>query len=525
MENINTERKAPPTEFMLTPERERAQVNFWRKNMTVDLSSDFTLPDYLPEIRKMLGIHAKISPISRYISGNGIEFSGRVDYDMVYMGGDGSLATAPLGEDFSFEATPEVPHHIDWNSSNDATADVETDMLHCRVTAPRKVNVKCRLHALVRAYGYDEPCSALGSSAYGAEKLCAEAECTEVHRYVSEVIELGDELPVSAITESIRPIIGRGSVNINETSQSGRRLNCRGEVITDIIYENTETGEINSSKRRIPFTQDIDVSEGDETDVTGASYCVSGICGDVKMSVGDGKLLIDTEAILEAQKTKNIPVNVTRDIFIPGKESSVSYRDFKYETAERSANGKLTVKGETPLSELSASYGCEVINCLATMRVEGISAEDGRNFIVGSCRMWVLTKNGEEFSSGEIITPFKLDTGIAETEKDLSLMIRPAASECSCRAEDDKMLYEASISLPYCIMKQKSMRISDGIATEEKETGGDPRITVYYPTENETLWNVAKRFGVSLRSLAEANDLPSIKGDETLSQKHFIMIY
>jgi len=137
----------------------------------------------------------------------------------------------------------------------------------------------------------------------------------------------------------------------------------------------------------------------------------------------------------------------------------------------------------------------------------------------------VLTKNGDEYSSGESVFPFKLDTGIPECAEPLTLSARPVAIDCKCHTEGEKMLCEADISLPYSVTREKSIRIAEDIKAENKENERTPKITVYYPTEKETLWSVAKRFGVSLRSLAEANDLPSLKGEEPLSQKHFIMIY
>ena len=522
MENKNTERFGIPTEFTLTPENDRIRVKFFEKNAGTELSSDFTLPDYLPEIRKMLGVTSKISPISRYI-GNSIEFSGRIDYDLIYCTSDGELASVPLGEDFSFEVQPEVPSHIDWSSGGDAFADINADMLHVRVTAPRKVNVKCRLHALVRAYGYDETDAGLRGSSQSSEKLISEPKCTAFYRNMSEVIELSDEITVSGSTENMRPIISRGNVNITDVSRGENRLNCRGEVISETLMENKETGEIGSYTKKIPFTHDIELSAENGGEQT--SHNIRGICGEIRLNNSENRYLIDTEVILEADTAVTTAVTVTEDLFVPGMDSTVDYRDFKYEALEKCGNGTVTVAESFPLSDLSLSEGSEILDRNASVRIEGLS-QNGRNGIIGgNIKLWVLSRNGGEYASGEISIPFALDTGADITGKKISLSAKPTVNSARCRIEGDKVICEAEISISYCLMSEECIRIADSIRSQENNDDSNSGITVYYPEKGETLWTVAKKFGTSLRSIAEMNDLPSLKGHEDLSGRQFIMIY
>ena len=68
-----------PLEFMLTPENGESggaeyRTCFTERDVTTELSSDFTLPDYYPEIRKLLMIETNVSPAERYIGGGSVEF-------------------------------------------------------------------------------------------------------------------------------------------------------------------------------------------------------------------------------------------------------------------------------------------------------------------------------------------------------------------------------------------------------------------------------------------------------------------
>ncbi|MBR4296049.1 MAG: DUF3794 domain-containing protein [Clostridia bacterium] len=524
MENRNTEHREKIAEFMLTPNNERAQINFYKKNVITDLSSDFTLPDYLPEIRKMLGIKAKISPISRYIGAGNVSFSGRVDYDMIYLSAEGKLASVPLGDDFSFEVQPEIPENIEWDTSNDAFADVETDMLHCRVTAPRKVNIKCRLRSLVRLFGYDEIGETLRELGANTEKLTTEKKCAMVHRYMSEVIELGDEISIIGTSENVIPLSLDASVNILETNVNENNLNCRGEVIARIVYENSDNGETTSTTRKMPFSQNVEIdSDGNKNSPV---FCnVRGTCGEIKVSSGESKLLIDTEVILEADTIRNIPVTITEDLFVPCCESSVQYRDFKFDTVEKCTMGTMTVTQTIPLSNLSMSQESEIIDHSCYARSENISERDQNIYIDGNAKIWILSKEGDEFSSGETVIPFSFNTGTSTADGKLSYSAKPTVTACHFRIEGENLLCEIDISLPYCIMREQSARIAEEASVSKESFSSLGGITIYYPEKGETLWDIAKKFSVPMRKLAEANDLPSVSAHEDISSKHYIMIY
>ena len=526
MENKTDDRFGMPAEFTLTPETSRIRVKFFEKNVSNELSSDYTLPDYLPEIRKILGIYPKISPISRYI-GNSVEFSGRVDYDLLYCDAEAKLTSVPLGEDFTFEVEPEVPNGIEWSNSGEAYADISADTTYVRATAPRKVNVKCRLHALIRAYGYDDTTADVGRTA-GAEMLKVGTECAELYRSMSEVVELSDELDVGSTAE-LRYIGSNGNVNITEVTHNETRLNCRGEVITETLTENKETGEINSITKKLPFSQDIELP----SDVSGKQIypCVRGKCSEIKISDGEDKYLIDTEVILEADTVASLPIELTTDIFVPGTDSTTSYRDCKYESLLKSGNAGVSLSQSMPLSELSLSEGSEILCKNAVIRTDGVGTSQNGNgtAINGSVKLKIISKCGEEFSSGETSIPFSAEIGKDFGGKKLSLSAYPTLSDLRIRTDGEKATVEGNISLAYILTSEENIRIADGVTVAEesgdKRTEKSSGITIYYPENGETLWNIAKKFGTSPRSVAQINDLPSANGNNTVSGKRFLMIY
>ena len=66
------------------------------RKIASEISNDYSLPDYMPEIRRILHIDVNVLPPAKYINVTGAEFNGNVDYNVLYAGSDGELHTAPL---------------------------------------------------------------------------------------------------------------------------------------------------------------------------------------------------------------------------------------------------------------------------------------------------------------------------------------------------------------------------------------------------------------------------------------------
>ena len=67
-----------------------------------EISSDFTLPDYKSEIRKLLSTKVKILPPRQYIGNKNANAEGEIIYKILYVSTDGLLYSATLSDKYSF---------------------------------------------------------------------------------------------------------------------------------------------------------------------------------------------------------------------------------------------------------------------------------------------------------------------------------------------------------------------------------------------------------------------------------------
>ena len=61
------------------------------RTVNTEVSGDFTLPDYQPELRRLLAVMPTPLPPAKYVGSTGVELNGTVDYQVLYVGGDGGI--------------------------------------------------------------------------------------------------------------------------------------------------------------------------------------------------------------------------------------------------------------------------------------------------------------------------------------------------------------------------------------------------------------------------------------------------
>ena len=85
------------------------QLPICDKSISSETAADFTLPDYQPEIKRLLRVSATVLPPSRYVGDRECEITGNIDYYVLYIGSDNAIYCAPLTGDYKISAPVEHP--------------------------------------------------------------------------------------------------------------------------------------------------------------------------------------------------------------------------------------------------------------------------------------------------------------------------------------------------------------------------------------------------------------------------------
>lgn len=489
-------------------EQERSgyiQIPVGDRNITTELSGDFTLPDYQPDIKRLLKITASVLPPSKYIGENEAEFAGNVDYYVLYTGSDNEIYCSPLTSEYKIDVP--IEKNTDLTAINiSGNASVTSDMISGRVISPRKINIKCRLKSKVQLFGDVLPDNGFGETDDGENEVLygREAACRELFG-VGELLRLTDDVIIDGRDGDTRVICADGKPLVTEVSVSAGAVSCRGELYLKLLMSKESGGEPYTALRKIPFSQTVPV-DGAES---GCTACACGTVTEMSIEVGDNRIAADIGVILEVSVLKNERVSYVKDVFSTTHKCTCEYKTLSLPIDGRSYGFNFTLSDSMTLDEAGISPECSVIDVTGTAVADGVERIDEKNIIMGRVRLNILLKRDGEYSCADIELPFRYAAEFKMNKNGIESDTQCSLSVVSARVRLDSERIGVDTEIGVCIRCTQN----GSITTLESVSFGDElcvdksEYVICYPSRDDSLWSVAKRYGAHLERLATANQL------------------
>ena len=88
----------------------RVQTLLCDKLEMSEVTAEVSLPDYRPEIKRLIRVTATISPPARYVGAASTELSGNVDFCILYTGNDGALYSTTHASEYRITIPVDLPN-------------------------------------------------------------------------------------------------------------------------------------------------------------------------------------------------------------------------------------------------------------------------------------------------------------------------------------------------------------------------------------------------------------------------------
>lgn len=497
------------------------QVPINEKSTTTDLSGDFTLPDYQPEIKRLLKVNARVLPPSKYVGDSEGEFSGSIDYYVHYIGSDNQIYCAPL----SAEYKTSVPMDKNELTLVNMTADAEIipESVGGRVTSPRKLNIKCRLKTKARMYG-DMPLD-MGFMNMGGENQVL-IESRQIARRMfaqSEIIHLSDEI-IQGKDSDTRVISADGHILIGEVNAGAGAVNVKGELYLKLLICRETDGAPYTMIRRLPFSE-IVITEG--VDATSQANAKGSVC-EMSINVEDDRIAIDVGVMLEISACKNEAVSYVKDMYSTTHKTKCEYRDIPTLVSGRAFNSNFTQSDSMTLEEAGLSPEHKIVDIGGVAYPEGAVLDGGRWIFTGKSKYSVIAEKDGEYSNFEIEMPYRYAFDAKEGDSESSYASAVAdIINTRARLDGERIGIDGEIMLCGVISCPDKTRMLDSVSFGEESERARGEYVICYPSKSDTLWSVAKRYGRTVNSLSKANKLKNTDTPDarsTLDGVHFLVV-
>ncbi len=471
-----------------------------------EVSLEYVLPDYEEEIKKLLKVKVRLLPPASYVGGGDASFSGTVCFDLLYSSPEGKLCATTVQENYELSAPILKDADIDLSDGIFGCCDVWPESTVSRVLAPRKVSLKCRLRAMVRAYGKRTLSERMTGefSPEGIERLAGMASCATFAMGEGEFDVDGEtEVPMKGEWS----VIGcGGEVRMTEVQCGEGEVLCRGELFVSVLVTG-EDGKPHAVQTRIPFSERI---EGDG--FTGGMGChVWGAPSDLSAEAADGKMSIRGSVRLSVTGQGNGEIPYTKDLYSSARVTQNQYQKIAFPHAAVSRHGNFTQS----LYEAASDYGlpkdAEIIDLWAAASVSDCLCDRGKWALVGETCMTLLMTSEGEYKCVDIPVPFRYEfEGECGTPE--SFFARVSMTGGRARVEGDRLAIECEmgVSVRVCTAMDITALCEAEFGERVEE---DDECVVCFPSKGDSLWEIAKRYHVPMAALRARNGLKD--NDET----------
>ncbi len=472
------------------------------------IEADFSLPEYMPEILRIVKSTAQPKVNSCKAVGERVTVDGECELRMIYTAEDGGV--------YSFSQSRPFTRHCENNIFNDAT-DINCEMsvsyVNCRATSTKRAEIKAGLVIKVTAF-LEESEEIISSE----ENSCIEEKCVSVRAMSlgckkTKSFSMSDTVSLSVPCGFI--ISSRASAVCTEIKKISNKIMVKGDASVDICYvtaaDKTVTERIRHS---LPINQILEF-EGMDERYTGNIVLNVNSVDIMQRSEQEGAVTsfdialgINASACMWEEKE----LNVICDAYAVGSNIELKKQPYTFYTAIDEIRDTYIFKSNFQVNGEGIS---KVVDCTSEISNVTVKKENGLLGVFGSLNLSVLLKDTSgSLSNINKILDFKYERKIDSANDDVYCLPNVCVISLDCGEKgSDSIDVRAEINIIGTVFGKIELdTVTDICESDAPIERKSNAITVYFPEESESLWSIARRYNTTVSAIADENGL---EGDTT----------
>lgn len=478
---------------------------------------DVTLPDYCPDIMRILRCTITPGIATAGASGDRITAEGTAVVRVIYVSDSGKIScyeqTVPfsksvnvsgLGEDVCVRAAAST-QYCNCRAVNQRRADIHGCIaISFTVTAIKKQEILCGVNGA-------------GVQLKKKSMKVSDMICRLEKMFVlNEVKELDEDSPAV-----LRILHTRACARVSEVKAITNKILLKGEVWGKITYC-TEEGQVCCVEHTMPISQIIEAEGIDEN----TNNCVHlDVCSFETVpkadSAGEMKLM-DITARVTAFVTAccEKELETVCDAYSTEYEADCEKQMMSLETLSGTFSDICLCRGTIEAPEAVA----DITDVWCTGVTEKAFIVSGKVKISGSLSLCVLYQSADSqpcMAEKAIDYEYERDVSIQGANARCEPWVYPGECVASA-AGSGKIEIKAEINISAEIYEVSEDRIISNITVDESKARQSTAaaLTIYYSEEGESVWNIARRYNTTVEAVMNENNLDS----ETVGSRRMLLI-
>lgn len=486
---------------------------------------DYILPDYFPDIFKMMKCQILPQIVSSSISGDKVYYDLIVLIKILYCSSDNN-GVHSVEQKLNYSKT------IDLGKSHEnpiLCLTTKVDYVNARAVNQRRLDMRGAVSTKVKVTAMQN--QEIISDAYGMnielkkKPLC----CPSKKINTTKRINITEEFDLGGSKPSVINIIRSDGIVISGDKKIiPNKAITKGEVQINLLYscKKDDTDSLEAMQFILPFSQIIDLDGIDDRFDCIIDTSVIG-CEIISKENADGEsklLTAEVSLLISCTAVKNSTIDMVIDAYSTVYPCDYTVNHARIEKCSRHVS-------ENHMSKAILEYSDGTIDCIydAWGSVKNISARvkpiQGIITVMGNICYTVMARNNSSMPVLlETEQAFETDIPI-ETLTD-NTTFEPMVTVINCSynlASTNSVEVKAELRISGTVIDTESCNVITEINVDEtkiKNPDGGYALKLYFADGGEDIWEIAKKYSTSVEAIIDENDL----AEEIVTGRGMILI-
>ncbi|MEG0832647.1 MAG: DUF3794 domain-containing protein [Oscillospiraceae bacterium] len=472
-------------------------------NVEQPIEGDFTIPDYQPEIFKIVKAICTPVIVQKIAVGTRATVDGYAKVTVIYQT-DGEQRLYAITQRIAFSRQAELKKAVGDNAT--MLCDVAVSYLNCRAINQRRIDIRGAANISIKLMSSSSAQFISAVVGDGAQQHETQVEYIGQFAHEEKQFTLEEPLEIKTEAEGL-PVVLRCDAKVltEEIAISENRVVVSGSAIVWLALDMSENGEI-AVKRfsySIPFSQVVDI---DGVAMDSAIFAEGSVisCTASTETAEDGTVDVSVSCVLEVTACESKTANLITDVFST-KYAAETVREnvsvvSQFSRINQNASVRETV--DKPAAQ-------HLTDWFISSSSVSLSGTDPCIAKVSAVVCYLLKSDENDVTSYEHALEF--ETPIEDYAPNGTLFGMP---ECvfrtlECTESETALSFKAEGTIYGVIdeIKKTDVLKEAKIDTTRPKVAMPMALTIYYADKGEKIWDIAKRFNTSAQEIMLENEL------------------
>jgi len=481
------------------------------------LECDMILPDYCPDVVKILKCSVTPVILSAQLSGNRLQAEGSASVRLYYLSEGGELCC--YEQKYPFEKSAELR---EMPVRPVIEADASLDYVNCRAMSRRRVDVRGAVTVHLKVLGQREQSIVSGAQGMG---ICLRNMSIPVTRLA------GSARRSFTVREELEPVPGHqpvesilhcfGCAALNEIRVIPGKIIAKGELRLQLLYRPVSEGEKTvpqTMEYRLPISQIMDVEGAEEQSTCQVQFLPLDIGVTLKNEGSDGeeKLSLTAQILAKALVWSEQTLTLAEDCYSTEYACDHTASALTTHRMLSALDERRQQKIEIELPEEASG---DVLSLWA--QTEECSMNEENTALLSRLTLHLLACDGEG-TPLYFERPLELQLPVTLQPGEMLLDSAAQLEGISCSRTGEKL----EISCEMRFTGRRCVGQTVGAVTEIMVDESRPHparsaaLTIFFGRKGESVWEIARQYNTSMEAVMEEN---ALAGD-VLEENRMLMI-